>query len=66
MSENEKSLNQRIEELDKQVEWFYSDDFRLEEAISKYEKATKLAKDVEKDLKELKNRIEVLKEIFDK
>lgn len=66
MSENEKSLNQRIEELDKQVEWFYSDDFKLEEAISKYEEATKLAKDVEKDLKELKNRIEVLKEIFDK
>ncbi|MBO7131989.1 exodeoxyribonuclease VII small subunit [Candidatus Saccharibacteria bacterium] len=63
---NENNLNQKIEELDKRVEWFYSDDFKLEEAITKYEEATKLAKDVEKDLKELKNRIEVLKEKFDK
>ena len=64
MSEN-KSLNQKIEELNKEVEWFYSDDFKLEEAISKYEETTKLAKDLEKDLNELKNKIEVLKEKFD-
>ncbi len=62
---SEKTLNQKIEELNKEVEWFYSDDFRLEEAIVKYEKTTKLAKEVEKDLNELKNKIEVLKEKFD-
>ncbi len=65
MSDN-KSLNQKIEELNKEVEWFYSDEFKLEEAILKYEETTKLAKDVEKDLNELKNKIEVLKEKFDK
>ena len=58
-------MNQKIEKLDAQVEWFYSDDFKLEEAISKYEDTTKLAKEVEKDLNELKNKIEVLKEKFD-
>ena len=26
------SLNQKIEKLDAEVEWFYSDDFKLEEA----------------------------------
>jgi len=60
------SLNQKIEKLDGEVEWFYSDEFRLEEAIEKYKTATKLAKEIEKDLAELKNEIEVLTEDFSK
>lgn len=60
------SLNQKIEKLDEEVEWFYSDDFRLEEALDKYKIATKLAKEIEKDLNELKNEIEVLAEDFSK
>lgn len=61
-----KSLNQKIEELDNEVEWFYSDDFKLEQAVEKYKEATKLAKEIEKDLNELKNEIEVLSEDFSK
>ena len=60
------SLNQRIEKLDNEVEWFYSDDFKLEQAVEKYKEATKLAKEIEKDLNELKNEIEVLSEDFSK
>ncbi|MBQ3473996.1 exodeoxyribonuclease VII small subunit [Candidatus Saccharibacteria bacterium] len=63
---SEKTLNQKMEDLNRQVEWFYSDDFKLEDAISKYEETTKLANDIEKDLNELKNKIEILKEKFDK
>ncbi len=66
MSDQKLSLNQKIEELDKKVEWFYSDDFRLEQATDKYQDAVKLAKEVEKDLSELKNEIEVLSEDFSK
>ncbi len=66
MSETEMSLNQKIEKLDGQVEWFYSDAFKLEEATSKYKEAVELAKDIEKDLKELKNEITVLSEDFSK
>lgn len=65
MSENI-SLNQKIEQLDTQVEWFYSDDFKLEEATDKYREAVKLAKEIEKDLDELKNEITVLAEDFSK
>ena len=65
MSEKQ-SLNQKIEVLDQEVEWFYSDNFKLEEAVEKYKFATKLAKEIEKDLKELKNEIEVLSEDFSK
>lgn len=60
------SLNQKIKELDTQVEWFYSDDFKLESAVDKYKEAVKLAKLIEKDLINLKNEIEVLNEDFSK
>ena len=60
------SLNQKIAELDSQVEWFYSDEFELEKAVDKYKAAVKLAKEIEQDLDELKNEIEVLSEDFSK
>ena len=60
----ELSLNQKIEKLDGQVEWFYSDEFKLEKAVSKYKEAVALAKEIEEDLKKLKNEIEVLAEDF--
>lgn len=58
------SLNQKISKLDAEVEWFYSDDFKLDEATERYKKTVKLAKEIEKDLNELKNEIEVLAEDF--
>lgn len=66
MSETKKSLNEKIAELDKKVEWFYSDEFKLEEAVENYREAVGLAKEIEKDLTELKNEIEVLAEDFSK
>ena len=60
------NLNQKIEKLDGEVEWFYSDDFKIEEAVKKYKGAVELAKDIEKDLEDLKNEIEVLSEDFSK
>ena len=66
MSENKINLNQKIEKLDAEVEWFYSDEFRLEEAVERYKGAVELAKEIEKDLSELKNEIEVLAEDFSK
>ncbi len=59
-------INKKISELDAQVEWFYSDDFKLEEATERYKTALKLAKEIEKDLNELKNEIEILSEDFSK
>lgn len=60
------TLNQKINKLDGEVEWFYSDDFKLEDAAKKYKAAVALAKDIESDLNELKNEIEVLSEDFSK
>ncbi len=66
MSKEEKTLNEKINELDKKVEWFYSDEFKLEEAVENYKDAAKLAKEIEGDLTNLKNEIEVLAEDFSK
>lgn len=54
------SIETKIKELDESVEWFYSDDFSLDEALKKYQDAQKLAKNIEKDLAELKNQVEVI------
>ncbi len=63
---NGMSLNQKIAKLDEEVEWFYSDDFKLEEAVEKYKGALDLANAIKKDLENLKNEIEVLSEDFSK
>ena len=61
-----KSLNQKIKELDKKVEWFESDEFELEKAVEEYKKALELAMEIEEDLKNLKNEVEVLDVDFSK
>ncbi len=62
----EKNLNAKIAELDEKVEWFYSDEFELSEAVKRYEEATKLAKEINADLDKLKNEIKVLAKDFSK
>ena len=62
--DDELSLNQKIAKLDEEVEWFYSDEFKLDEATKKYKEAVKLAKEVEEELNNLKNEIEILSEDF--
>lgn len=61
-----KSLNQKIEELNQSTDWFYSDDFNLDEAVDKYKAAIELAKELQKELSDLQNEIEVLNEDFSK
>ena len=65
MSEK-KNLNSKINELDKQVEWFYSDDFSLDKSLETYQAALALTKEIETDLSTLKNKVEVLAEDFSK
>ena len=65
MSEK-KTISQKIEELDKSTEWFYSDDFNLDEAVKKYQEAIGIAKELQKDLNNLQNEVEILTEDFSK
>lgn len=66
MADNKKNVSEKIEELKTGVDWFYSDDFKLEEASEKYKSLTTLAKEIEKDLAEMKNEIKIIEEDFSK
>lgn len=61
-----KNVSEKISELKTGVDWFYSDDFTLEEASDRYKALTNLAKEIEKDLAEMKNEINVIAEDFSK
>ncbi len=61
-----KNVSDKIADLKSGVDWFYSDDFKLEEASERYKTLTLLAKEIEADLNEMKNEINVLAEDFSK
>ena len=61
-----KKISEKIEDLKTGVDWFYSDNFELDKASAKYKELTTLAKDIEKDLAELKNEIKLIDEDFSK
>lgn len=56
------TITEKLTQLDQAVEWFYSDDFSLDQALDKYQSAVKLAQETEKDLAEMKNKVEVLED----
>lgn len=56
------TITDKLAQLDESVEWFYGDDFSLDQAFDKYQSAVELAKTVEKDLAEMKNKVEVLED----
>ena len=60
------SINGKITKLNEQVQWFYSDDFSLNEAEKRYKESVELAKEIEKDLNSLKNKIEIIDKDFTK
>jgi exonuclease VII small subunit len=65
MSDQNKSVQEKLADLADLVSWFQGKSFKLEDALAKYKEAEKLAEDVEKDLTKLKNDIEVVKKRFD-
>lgn len=65
MSKNNKSIQDKINQLSELVAWFDGDEFELEEALTKFEEAKKLADDIEDSLVKLENEITIVKKDFD-
>jgi len=65
MSDQNKSVQEKLADLAELVSWFQGNSFKLEDALAKYKEAEKLAEEVEKDLTKLKNDIKVVKKRFD-
>ncbi len=64
MTKDNKTIQQKIDQLDKAVAWFESDDFELEQASAKLKEAAKLAADIEHDLDTVANDIQLVKKSF--
>ena len=61
MSEkNSSSVKEQMEQLDKALAWFDSEEFNLEDAFKNYEEAAELANTLEETLQEMKNKVKVL------
>lgn len=60
-----KSVQDKMSELNDLVAWFDGEDFVLEQATDKFKQAEKLAEEIRQDLKNMKNEIEVLARKFD-
>ena len=65
MSDQNKSVQDKLAELSELVSWFEGPSFKLEDALTKFKSAEKLAEDIENDLTKLKNDIQVVKKRFD-
>ena len=65
MSKNDKTIMQKIAELEAAVAWFESDAFQIEESLERYTEAEKMAGDIQKELAEFRNEITVLTKKFD-
>lgn len=65
MSQQNKTVQDKLAQLNEMVAWFQGSSFKLEEAVEKFQSAEKLAEDIEKDLTKIKNDIQVVKKKFD-
>lgn len=55
----------RLKELEAITTWFESDEVDLNAALSKFERGMELADGLKKELAEIENRVEVIKQRFD-
>ena len=61
-----KTIEEKMTELNKLVAWFDGDEFVLEQAIDRFKEAERLAEEVKQDLESVKNDIKVIAKRFDK
>lgn len=64
MAKAGRSISEKIDDLKSEIDWFYGDEFVLEEAMERYRKALVLSKTIEEDLDKMKNEIVVIDRDF--
>lgn len=65
MLKTNETIQEKTAKLSELVAWFDSDEFTFEASLDKFKEAETLADDIEKDLNELKNNIQIVKQRFD-
>ncbi|MFZ1258712.1 MAG: hypothetical protein WAQ25_04555 [Candidatus Saccharimonas sp.] len=65
MSNKKITLAEKMLQLQQMVDWFENESFVLDEALERFKEAELLAKEIEAELLELKNKVVVLTKKFD-
>ncbi|MES2876256.1 MAG: exodeoxyribonuclease VII small subunit [Patescibacteria group bacterium] len=65
MSVKNKTIEEKMNQLRELAAWFEGDDFSLTHASEKFEAAATLAREIERDLSEMENKVNVLKKSFE-
>lgn len=60
-----KSFEEKLQDLEQVVAWFESDEVTLEKSMAKFEAGMALAQELEKEVAEVENRIQIIKQKFD-
>lgn len=59
MTKNDSStIEEKITQLEQLVSWFEGDDFVLDQAMPQYQKAQKLADEIQQDIAQFKHTVE--------
>ncbi len=58
------TVAQKLEKLEALLQWFESEEITVEEALSKYEEALVLSKELEDQLEAAKNKVQIIKKKF--
>jgi len=61
---SQQKINDKLAKIDELIAWFNNDDFDIDEALEKFEELSKLSDEVQKDLDEVDNKINILKQKF--
>ncbi len=62
--QSNKTISDKLRELDELARWFESEEFELEQALERFATAEELSKEIEKDLADFKHKVTVLKKDF--
>lgn len=62
---SKQDFGSKLKELESITEWFESDEVDLNEALKKFERGMELADGLKKELQQIENRVEVIKQKFD-
>ena len=62
---DQKTVQEKMNQLSELVAWFQSANFSLEEAVDRYKQAEAIAEEIQADLTSLKNEIKVIKRQFE-
>lgn len=63
---DDRTIDEKMTDLDKMVAWFDGEEFKIDEALAKFKEAKELANEIENDLANVKNQINVISKKFDK